>query len=258
MKSLFEYIKECGELYATPDNTTGMGNPMPADVGIEGTEPLVQGKPLKPLKKKKRKVKESLLDDEESLDDNSKQTIINSIKDYIGKNYIKCDYKISDEPDENGKFVVNSLKSVTANRFIKELTNDHFVWGKVAGSFDCSFCVVLTSLKGAPKEVGNIFDCSYCRKLTSLEGAPKIVLGGFDCGYCISLTSIKHCPEEVRGQVNFSNCKNLKDLDAKYLPKNANILFIDGTKFAKSNDNDKKLKDWAEKTKCFIVNNNVY
>jgi transcription elongation factor Elf1 len=42
---------------------------------------------------------------------------------------------------------------------------------------------LLTSLKGAPKEVGR-FDCSYCVSLTSLEGAPEKVKGNFNCKSC--------------------------------------------------------------------------
>ena len=38
----------------------------------------------------------------------------------------------------------------------------------------------LTSLEGAPKEVGRDFYCSY-NQLTSLEGAPKEVGRDFDC-----------------------------------------------------------------------------
>ena len=49
----------------------------------------------------------------------------------------------------------------------------------VTGYFDCSNNN-LTSLEGAPKEVGGDFDCSD-NKLISLEGAPKEVGGGFDC-----------------------------------------------------------------------------
>jgi hypothetical protein len=39
----------------------------------------------------------------------------------------------------------------------------------------------LTSLKGAPKQVGGNFDCSE-NKLTSLAGAPQEVGGDFGCG----------------------------------------------------------------------------
>ena len=53
MKSIITYIKECG--YATPMNTTGMGNPQgPNQEGI-ASEPLVTGKPHKLKKVKNNK-----------------------------------------------------------------------------------------------------------------------------------------------------------------------------------------------------------
>ena len=53
MKSLKTYIKECD--YATPANTTGMGNPQSPNQDGIASEPLVNGKPhkLKIVKKKK-------------------------------------------------------------------------------------------------------------------------------------------------------------------------------------------------------------
>ena len=50
---------------------------------------------------------------------------------------------------------------------------------KILETFDCSFNK-LTSLEGAPKEVGRDFGCSH-NNLTSLEGAPKEVGGDFNC-----------------------------------------------------------------------------
>ncbi len=39
----------------------------------------------------------------------------------------------------------------------------------VTGSFDCWDCSNLTSLKGAPKEVGGFFNCSRCKSLKSTD-----------------------------------------------------------------------------------------
>ena len=47
------------------------------------------------------------------------------------------------------------------------------------GNFDC-YSNQLTSLEGAPQEVGGYFDCRN-NQLTSLEGAPREVRGDFDC-----------------------------------------------------------------------------
>ena len=46
----------------------------------------------------------------------------------------------------------------------------------IKNDFSCSDCTSLTSLEGAPKEVGKDFYCSGCTSLTSLEGAPKELL----------------------------------------------------------------------------------
>lgn len=67
MKSLKEYIKECeGVALATPANTVGIGNP-----GMTGDNTMSE--PIKSItakakkEKLKKKIKESLLDDEEDL-----------------------------------------------------------------------------------------------------------------------------------------------------------------------------------------------
>ena len=93
-------------------------------------------------------------------------------------------------------------------------------FGKISGNFCCSENK-LTSLEGAPQEVGKYFDC-HRNKLTSLVGAPQKVGGGFDCGdnqltslegapkisgddfYCYNnkLTSLEGAPQKVGG--NFS------------------------------------------------------
>jgi hypothetical protein len=52
-------------------------------------------------------------------------------------------------------------------------------FGTVTGDFICSHNK-LTSLVGAPLEVGENFDCSY-NHLTSLEGGPQKVDGTYDC-----------------------------------------------------------------------------
>ena len=51
MKSLKDFLKECGEGFATPMNTPGMGNPMAPTATEVGSEPLV---PMHKLKKKKK------------------------------------------------------------------------------------------------------------------------------------------------------------------------------------------------------------
>jgi len=52
-------------------------------------------------------------------------------------------------------------------------------FGVVTGDFDCSFNE-LTSLEGAPQEVGRNFNCEG-NELTSIKGAPQEVGGHFLC-----------------------------------------------------------------------------
>jgi hypothetical protein len=73
---------------------------------------------------------------------------------------------------------------------------------EVGGSFDCSYNH-LTSLVGAPLKVGESFDCSNNR-LTSLVGAPQEVGGSFDCSYN-HLTSLVGAPQSVGGGFWCSN-----------------------------------------------------
>jgi hypothetical protein len=79
------------------------------------------------------------------------------------------------------------------NRSLKELP---LKFGRITVSFDCSGNQ-LTTLEGAPKEVGGGFDCSN-NKLTTLEGAPKEVGGGFYCSNN-KLTTLEGAPKEVGG-----------------------------------------------------------
>jgi hypothetical protein len=84
-------------------------------------------------------------------------------------------------------------------------------FGVVTGNFSLTSLkgAQLTSLEGAPQEVGGYF-CCYNNKLTSLEGAPQVVGGYFDCRYN-NLTSLEGAPQEVRGgfSCGFNNLTSL-------------------------------------------------
>jgi hypothetical protein len=74
MRNLKEYIEECeGVALATPANTMGMGNPGMIDTNTM-TEPIKSITAKSKKEKLKKKIKESLLDDEEDL--------IKDIKDF--------------------------------------------------------------------------------------------------------------------------------------------------------------------------------
>ena len=83
---------------------------------------------------------------------------------------------------------------------------------RVKGNFLCDLNR-LTTLKGAPIEVGKVFDCSY-NVLTSLEGA-SLKVNYFDCN-SNKLTSLEGSPKEVEG--NFY-CYNNNLIDLKGAPE---------------------------------------
>ena len=87
-------------------------------------------------------------------------------------------------------------KNILSN-FVSE-DNDGFIinFGKITGKFDCSR-LSLTSLKGAPTEVGGWFGC-HNNQLTSLKGAPQMVSGSFDCSDN-QLTSLEGAPRTIGG-----------------------------------------------------------
>jgi hypothetical protein len=78
----------------------------------------------------------------------------------------------------------------------------------------------LTSLKGAPKSVGESFWCS-ANKLTSLEGAPQSVGVNFQC-QGNKLTSLKGAPKSVKG--NFW-CHDNKLTSLKGAPQSVGVHF---------------------------------
>ena len=92
-------------------------------------------------------------------------------------------------------------------------------FGRITGRFDCSR-LGLTSLKGAPTEVGERFDCSY-NHLTSLKGAPQEVRGLFDCSWN-QFTSLEGAPQEVGGWFDCA-CSHLTSL--KGAPTKVGISF---------------------------------
>ena len=77
-------------------------------------------------------------------------------------------------------------------------------FGKVTMHFNCAFSN-LTSLEGAPEEVGGSFYC-HRNNLTSLEFSPKEVGSNFNC-YGNKLSSLDGAPKDVRGNFDCSNNK---------------------------------------------------
>lgn len=167
---------EC-EGAVTPGNTLGMGNPMVPTDNHNGTEPVI---PTHPRNKKKRKhLKESLLDDFDTLASNidPKQ----GIKDFISKNYILHKdidklIKISDKPNKDGLYEVEILDALGAsdwNHQIEYLTNGLFIFTKSKFGFQLFDCSKLKSIEGCPKEIGTDFTLYKCPLLTDWKDIEK-------------------------------------------------------------------------------------
>ena len=135
---------------------------------------------------------------ESLLDINGVETSVEPIImiDNWCKDNISGNYTIDEKT-----LVINPLSSI-------EITNNKLVefpsyirFGTVNGSFSCSDCTSLKSLKGAPIEVSRDFYCNNCSSLKSLEGAPKKVDGDFYCNNCASLTSLENIPTRIKGKI---------------------------------------------------------
>ena len=126
------------------------------------------------MKTLKEHINESLLDDFDTISASSVTDIDikKEIKQFLKDNYKKLsNFKISRKPNNDGYYEVDCSKCKdieVGNKNITSLTNNLFIFVNVYGSFDCSYCKNLTSLKNAPKEVGGTFNCSFCNNLTSL------------------------------------------------------------------------------------------
>lgn len=128
------------------------------------------------------------------------------MKDIITVNYINAD---------NYKEYIDKCVNVTGSVVLCSLGLKEIPikFCKVEGDFDCSNNF-LTSLEGAPKEVGGMFICSN-NLLTSLEGAPELVCGNFNC-YFNKLTSLDGAPKEVGDDfICFDNIKKFTKADVR-------------------------------------------
>ena len=128
---------------------------------------------------------ESIWDIEDNVESDNKEFILANVKRFIDNNYLDnmsrhCEY-IFDEKQR--KYIVNCKRDIIFKAKVECLTDGTFKWGTVEGWFDCSNCPI-TSLEGAPEEVGMTFDCHKCTKLKSLKGAPETVGDNFNCFNC--------------------------------------------------------------------------
>lgn len=203
---------------ATPGDTMGMGNPMAPTATEPGTEPLI---PKHPRNKKKRKsLKESLLDDFDTLEANADPRA--EIEEFLKQNFMG-EWIISKKPNKDGLYEVSSGFSVYGKQNkLTTLTNGLFIWTKVKGSFSCHDCANLTSLEGGPKEVDRVYHCSHCPKLETLKGGPELA-GYFICSWNDNLVSLEGGPKTVLNDFDCSYCPKLKSL--KGAPKTTGKCF---------------------------------
>jgi len=125
------------------------------------------------------------------------------------ENFIQSDseiHKLCKEYGIENYTINNGLVDVDGyvNLYKKNLQKLPIKFGNVSIGFNCNNNK-LTTLEGAPKEVGGWFYCDN-NKLTTLEGAPIKVGGDFYCSRN-QLTSLKYAPEKVGGNFDCSGNK---------------------------------------------------
>jgi len=108
----------------------------------------------------------------------------------------------------NDPYTINEDGSIDVDGNVelghRNLTKIPFKFRHIHGSFYC-YNNRLTSLEGAPINVGGVFDCGY-NELTSLDGAPNSVGSIFRCDYN-KLASLDGAPNFVGD--TFRCCFNL-------------------------------------------------
>ena len=165
MKTIKQYIDECG---ATPMTTTGMGNPVPPTETQPGSEPLLTAK----IKRKKKKVEESLLDD--SLEDNPVFEIYKYLLEHSGVR-IKKEKSYQDQLFDairvNSDGTFDMIGGKQFNFVLDEELPDYIRFNNV----DCRLKFTIKSkefiTKGFPKKSERQIDLHlYCDDFKWLDG----------------------------------------------------------------------------------------
>ena len=91
-----------------------------------------------------------------------------NVAEIAAREYINTNYKIFGNltfENVNGVCIVNCDGGVEIKNIRIGKLTDGFEWGEVNRHFDCSHCINLKSLEGAPKKVRKI-DCDSKLKLS--------------------------------------------------------------------------------------------
>ena len=119
------------------------------------------------------------------------------------KNWEKKKFQLVYNPKTKRYDYEGNLSNRVVSKYIKPNMDGFTInFGVIKRNFDCSE-LGLTSLRGAPTEVGGDFSCSY-NQLTSLKGAPQTVGGDFSCSENL-LTSLEGAPKKVGGSFTCDN-----------------------------------------------------
>lgn len=133
-----------------------------------------------------KSLKESLLDNMETVMNSGNANIKKVIKQFLDTNYRVMTntgkFIISAKPDKDGLYNVSSPASVyTRTNDLEELTNELFKFTNIHGSFEIGGSKSLKTLKNGPISVFGDFNISKCTSLDSLEYCPRNVAGDFTC-----------------------------------------------------------------------------
>ena len=148
-------------------------------------------------------LKEALV--RKNRNNNVQELVYSEVIDFLKRNYkFKLPLKYRNEIEKYIKFqdgIIDVLCDIeVSNKTITSLSNNLFTFNIITGNFDCSDCINLKSLEGAPKEMNWNFYCDNCNNLESLEGAPEKVGGSFNCSDCPNLRSLKGAPKVIKGR----------------------------------------------------------
>jgi len=106
----------------------------------------------------------------------------------------------------------------------KELKRFPVEFGRVSRGFECYNCPSLTTLEGAPQEVGGSFDCSDCTSLVTLEGCPRVVKKSFWCLDCSSLTTLVGASEKIEENFYVNMHNKIPQTERDLLERDKDLL----------------------------------